>query len=216
VLLIDLPQFGKSAPVVIDEPRGVYYARLVNSFLDALGIEKVHVLGHSMGGSAGLKLAVDYPERVDRLMVIAPHIGVPSSFAPMPSEGIKRLNEVFANPTTTAIHEMMKVLVYDASFVTEKLLEQRLQATKNDAMLEARRKSYAGLYDITPELPKIKAKTLLLWGREDRFIPIDFALTLLARIPAAELHVFPRCGHWVQFDARDAFNHLVVDWLTNP
>jgi len=169
-----------------------------------------------MGAGAALKLAIDTPDRVDRLVAIAPHIGVPSTFMPMPSEGIKRMNEVFANPTPDTLHEMIKVLVHDTSFVTDELLAQQVALIKNEAILDARRKSFAGMYDLTPELGKIRARTLVVWGREDRFIPLDFGLTLLARIPDAHLHVFPRCGHWVQRDAGAGFEGLLVGWLSAP
>jgi 2,6-dioxo-6-phenylhexa-3-enoate hydrolase len=216
VLLPDLPQFGRSTPAVIDEPRGVYYARIVRGFLDALGIDKAHVVGQSMGAGAALKLAIDHPDRLNRLVAIAPHIGVPSTFMPMPSEGIKRLNEVFANPTVDTLREMMKVLVCDAAFATDAFLAERVPVIRNETILEARRKSFAGMYDLTPELGKIQARTLLVWGREDRFIPLDFALTLLARIPEAHLYVFPRCGHWVQYEAGAGFERLLTGWLSAP
>ena len=163
----DLPQFGRSTPAVISSRAACTDARIARGFLDALGIGKAHVAGHSMGAGAALKLAVDSPDRIDRLVAIAPHIGVPSTFMPMPSEGIKRLNEVFANPTVDTLREMMKVLVHDASFATDAFLAERVPVIRNEAILEARRKSFAGMYDLTPELAKIQARTLLVWGRED-------------------------------------------------
>jgi pimeloyl-ACP methyl ester carboxylesterase len=67
--------------------------------------------------------------------------------------------------------------------------------------------------DLTPELDRIKAPTLLVWGREDRFIPIEWGLVLLRGISDASLHVIPRCGHWVQFEQKERFNRLVLDFL---
>jgi pimeloyl-ACP methyl ester carboxylesterase len=55
---------------------------------------------------------------------------------------------------------------------------------------------------------------LLLWGQEDRAGAIDVALQLLRRLQDAELHVFPRCGHWVQVERREEFNHLVLEFFT--
>jgi pimeloyl-ACP methyl ester carboxylesterase len=215
LLLIDLPQFGKSDPVVIPEASPVYYARTVEGFLRALDIERAHLLGNSLGGTTAMKVAIDYPERVDKLMVMGAPTGRPSNFMPMPTEGIRRLQVGFANPTKETLHDMIKIFVYDASFVTDELLEQRLKAAKNDAILDARRKSSTAQYDVVAELPRIKAKTLLLWGRDDRVVPLDYALTLMYGIPDAHLHVFPRCGHWVQYEGRDAFNRIVIDWIKN-
>lgn len=215
LILIDLPQYGQSDPVVINEPSPAYYARSVKNFIDALGIEKLHVLGNSLGGMTGLKFAIEYPERLIKLMIMGAPPGGPSIFTPLPAEGIKRLMAAFENPTKETIHEMIKVFVYDSSFVTDTLLEQRLKAAQNGAILAARKQSNTPPLDLTPDLHRVKAKTLLLWGRDDRFVPIDFALTLLFRLPDAHLHIFPRCGHWVQYEGRDTFNRLVIDWIEN-
>ena len=64
-------------------------------------------------------------------------------------------------------------------------------------------------------LPKIKAKTLCVWGRDDRFVPLDNGLKAIWAIPDARLVVFARCGHWVQWEHADEFNRQVVDFLKN-
>ena len=215
LILIDLPQYGKSDPVVIHGPRFSYYANAVKNFVDALGIDTINILGNSLGGATAMKFAIDYPDRIAKLMVMGAPTGGPSIFSPMPAEGIKRLNYAFDHPSKESIHEMIKVFVYDSSFVTDTLLEQRLAAAQNPAILEARAKSTGGLEDLTPDLHKIQAPTLVLWGRDDRFVPLDFALTFIWRIPNAHLHVFPHCGHWVQYEGKDAFNRIVIDWVGN-
>src|SRR5215469_4713104 len=61
VLLYDMPQYGKSAKVALTEPRLKYNARILNGLMAALGIEKAHIVGNSMGGQVGVKLGLDYP-----------------------------------------------------------------------------------------------------------------------------------------------------------
>ena len=99
---------------------------------------------------------------------------------------------------------------------SDQLLQQRLKATlDHPEHLEARKKSKAGLEDLTPELSKVQAKTLVIWGRDDRFVPLDHALKFLWTIPDANLHIFSKCGHWAQYEKADEFNRLVLDFLEN-
>jgi 4,5:9,10-diseco-3-hydroxy-5,9,17-trioxoandrosta-1(10),2-diene-4-oate hydrolase len=67
--------------------------------------------------------------------------------------------------------------------------------------------------DLKGELHLVRAPTLLVWGREDRFIPIEWGLVLLRGIPDATLHVIPDCGHWAQYEQRERFDRLVLDFL---
>jgi 2-hydroxy-6-oxonona-2,4-dienedioate hydrolase/2,6-dioxo-6-phenylhexa-3-enoate hydrolase len=67
--------------------------------------------------------------------------------------------------------------------------------------------------DFSANLPDIKHPTLITWGRDDRFVPIDWSLKLLNGLPNSRLHVFSQCGHWAQWEHADAFNRLVIDFL---
>jgi 2-hydroxy-6-oxonona-2,4-dienedioate hydrolase len=67
--------------------------------------------------------------------------------------------------------------------------------------------------DFSPRLPGITAPTLIIWGRQDRVVPFDTGLRLLAGIPNSELHVYNQCGHWAQWEHAEKFNQLVLDFL---
>ena len=69
--------------------------------------------------------------------------------------------------------------------------------------------------DFSPRLAEIQAETLVIWGRNDRFVPMDTGLRLIAGIPNSELHIFNRCGHWAQWEHADKFNRMVVDFLSH-
>jgi pimeloyl-ACP methyl ester carboxylesterase len=66
---------------------------------------------------------------------------------------------------------------------------------------------------LTDELPKLKTKTLLVWGNQDRGVSVERGLLLFQLIPNAEFHLFDQCAHWVQWDQADRFNTLVSDFL---
>ena len=79
--------------------------------------------------------------------------------------------------------------------------------------LEANPKQFP---DFGPRLAEIKAQTLIVWGRNDRFVPMDAGLRLLSGIAGSELHIFRDCGHWAQWEHADAFNQLVLNFLARP
>ena len=69
--------------------------------------------------------------------------------------------------------------------------------------------------DVGPRLGEVTAPTLVIWGRDDRFVPMDCGLRLLWGMPNAELHIFNRCGHWAQWEHAAKFNRMVLDFLAN-
>ena len=214
-ILVDLPQYGKSDPVAINEPRLAYNARVLRDMLDALGISRATLVGNSMGGGSATKFAVDYPDRLHRLVLMGSSGHGESLFTPVPTEGIKLIQDYFRGPSKEKMQKLIETLVYDSSSVTEELVEERYQASLNPAHREARAKSSQRMEDLTPELPKIKARTLLIWGRDDRFVPLDSGLSFLRKIPDSMFVVFSRCGHWAQYEHADEFNRLVLDFVTH-
>jgi 2,6-dioxo-6-phenylhexa-3-enoate hydrolase len=209
-LLVDMPGFGKSDPVVVPEERLNYQAKTVRGFMDALGIQRAHFVGNSMGGGTSCRFAMDYPDRIDKLVIMGPAGGGIGLFNPQPMEGIRLLMEVADNPTKEGMRRLIQLFVYDSSFLTDQLLEERLKAAQNPAQIEARRKSLPGLADLSGELGKIKAPALLIWGQNDRFVPLEHAMVFLSRI-----HIFSKCGHWAQWEKADEFNRLVDDFLSH-
>lgn len=218
VLLVDVPGWGRSDTVVCTGSRSDLNARVTRGVLDALGIARAHLVGNSMGGHSAVALALQSPERVGKLVLMGGGTGGPSQFVPMPAEGIKLIQQVYREPTIENLKRMMSVFVFDASSITDELYAQRL------ANLLARRdhlenfvKSLAAnpkqFPDYGHRLGEIKAPTLIVWGRDDRFLPFDIGLRLLWGIPNADLHLFSRCGHWAQWEHAAKFNRMVLDFL---
>jgi 2,6-dioxo-6-phenylhexa-3-enoate hydrolase len=219
VILLDCPGFNKSDPLVVDVPRGIVNAAAVKGLMDVLGIDRAHLVGNSMGGASALTFALEYPERLGKLVLMGPAGAGPSLMMPMPLEGIKHLQNVFKNPSLDALRRMTDVFVYDPGMVTEALIQGRFEAMmRNDGIhlknwVASMKK--AALADLSTRLPEIKAKTLCVWGRDDRFLPLDNGLRIVFGIPDSRLHVFSRCGHWAQWEHADEFNRLVVDFLAH-
>lgn len=111
-------------------------------------------------------------------------------------------------------------LTNEVALITDELLQGRwANIQRNPEHLKnfilSTQKVPLSAWDVSPRLGEIKAKTLVTWGRDDRFVPLDHGLKLVANMPDAQLHVFPRCGHWVQWEHSDAFNRLTLDFLAN-
>jgi pimeloyl-ACP methyl ester carboxylesterase len=213
VLLVDQINFGRTGRVETDEPGSQRNARMLRDLMDALGIEKASLVGNSMGGSTALNFAIDFPDRTDKVVIMGPAAGARASITqPTPTEGQKALAAAGANPTVETLKHLFQLMVYDSSFVTDELLQQRVQAA-----LANRRQGGGGgqqpQRDLMNELDKVEAETLVIWGRDDRVVPLDGALRFVWGLPNAQLHVYSKCGHWAQFEKFDDFNRLVGDFL---
>ncbi|QBR04418.1 2-hydroxy-6-oxo-6-phenylhexa-2,4-dienoate hydrolase [Paraburkholderia pallida] len=218
VLLIDCPGFNKSDEIVSDVPRNVLNARATKGVLDALSIDKAHLVGNSMGGATALAFALDYPDRVNRMVLMGPGAQGPSIVQPQPSEGIKRMIKLYAHPTYQNFEEMLDVFVYDPAGITEELrrgrwknIESNLNHLKNFA--ESARLSPFTSWDLSARFSQIPHKTLITWGRDDRFVPLDTGLRMINTLQDARLHVFSKCGHWAQWEYAEEFNRLVLSFL---
>ena len=114
--------------------------------------------------------------------------------------------------------EQHKIAILAGLAITDELFQARLDnmLARRDHLenfvksLAANPKQFP---DQGPRLGDISAPTLVIWGRDDRFVPMDTGLRLIAGMQDAELHVFNRCGHWAQWEHADRFNRLVLDFL---
>ncbi|MGE0115276.1 MAG: alpha/beta fold hydrolase [Steroidobacteraceae bacterium] len=219
VILLDQPGFNKSDAVTIDGPRDAFNAQALLGLLDCLGVASAHVVGNSLGGATAIAFAIDHPDRLKRLILIGAGAGYHSLFQPLPTEGMKLFFALYRNPTRENFQRLMEAFVFDARTLTDELLEQRYQnITSNLAHLSnfvTSTEASKGrvVQDQTFRLAEIRAETLVAWGRDDRFVPLDHALRLVTLMPNAELHVFGQCGHWGQWEQASKFNRLLLEFL---
>lgn len=220
VVLIDFPGWNKSDPIVSTGSRSELNARSLKGLMDALDLRQAHLVGNSMGAHSAVAFALAYPERVGKMILMGGGTGGVSPFVPMPTEGIKLIGALYRDPTIENLKRMMNVFVYDTSNLTEDLFKARL-----DNML-ARRDHLENFVksaeinprqfpDVGPRLGEITAPTLVVWGRDDRFVPMDSGLRLVAGLANAQMHIFSRCGHWAQWEHADTFNRMVKDFLAH-
>jgi len=222
-IILDAPGYGKSDPVDGDPVQVAKDA--VVALMDGLGIETASIIGNSYGGIIGGHLAADHPERVDRYITIG-GIGfnITSTF---PNEGLTRLVDFIENPTRENLIAWLESMVFDKSILTEELIDLRFKAALEPVTMASSKKMYTrGALQAIAEtmrgpaaaqriayLGRIKAPTLIAWGRDDKVSPLDGALLPMRLIANAELHVFPNCGHWAMIECKDRFERLALDFL---
>ncbi|MBJ27428.1 MAG: hypothetical protein CL776_01265 [Chloroflexi bacterium] len=218
-ILMDQPGYNKTDVRVINEgeTRSQVNGNSVVGLMDALGIEKASLVGNSMGGATALNVAVDFPDRIEKLVLMGSGSGGGANiFNQQPTEGSKVLNEVFDDPSVEGFRKLINIMLYDGSTVSDEILEQRYQSTVgNMAHVEARAKSSNASRDISSLLGNITAPTLIIHGFNDRVVPFENSLRLLAAITTSKLIAFQKCGHWAQFEHAGEFNRLVLDFLDN-
>lgn len=215
LLLVDLPRFGRSDKVRTDRPRLDFLADAVAAFVDALEIERVHLIGNSLGGQAAMKLAIERPERVGKVVVIGSNAISRSALAPMPTEGVRQIAAYYQGdgPSPERMRRLLETLVFDTSRITDELVADRYAASIDPQTVAINRDGHWPRQSIDKDLGRLTNPTLIVWGQDDRASPIDAALQMLRIIPDARLHVFNRCGHWAQVEHAAEFNRLVLDFL---
>ena len=202
-----------------ERPRGTSYdvgtwvGHLV-AYLDALDLERVSVVGNSFGGALALHLATRFPERVDRLVLM----GSAGTSFPL----TRGLDAVWGfEPSLPAMRQLLDVFAFDSSLLTDDLVAMRLRAATRPGVHEAYRQMFPAPRQAAVDalavdedlLRRLPHRTLVVHGRDDRVIPWSSSVHLHELVPDSDLHVFGRCGHWVQFERAEEFNRLVGDFL---
>jgi 4,5:9,10-diseco-3-hydroxy-5,9,17-trioxoandrosta-1(10),2-diene-4-oate hydrolase len=217
VLAVNMPHFGGT-----DKPEGHFldaewYGEVIAGFMAHLAIPKAHFVGNSLGGSAAIWLALTNPECVDRLVLMGT-AGSLSMFSPLPTEGAKHLMNYYQGegPSPDKLEGFIRSMIYDQTKVTAEFLESRYQASIAPELLVKREVDYEKMFSLWRQIDKVKQKTLLIYGRDDRVVPWDTSLLLLRLMPNADLHIFSRSGHWTQWERAPEFNSVVENFLTGP
>lgn len=219
VISIDNRGAGQS-----DKPAGPYTAQILAAdivgMLDDFGIAKAHILGHSMGGFIAQALAIDYPERVDRLILSATNFGGPRH-VPITPEAMAVLTDVSGDP----IARLRRGIVISCApgfaeanpeFVAY-WVNYRIAHPIDPAGYQAQLAIGLGLLaeaaSFEHRLAGVTAPTLILFGAHDRVVPQANAALLAASLPDARVEILPDAGHFFPFETPDAASAAVIQFL---
>ena len=214
VVAPDMAGFGFS-----DRPEGIRYGMdgwvtQAIGLLDALGIEKAHLVGNSFGGALALAMAIRDPGRIGRLVLMGA-VGVPFDLTP-------GLDAAWGyTPSIDNMRKLLDLFAYDRTLVTDDLAKLRYEASIRpgfqesfSAMFPAPRQRWVdAMASREADIRALPHETLVIHGRDDRIIPMSNSVTLCQWIERSQLHVFGRCGHWVQIEHAARFSRLVGDFF---
>lgn len=222
-LVVDQPGFGASGrPERYERSYLRVAADAVVGLLDVLGLETVALVGNSMGGDVAMRIALDHPQRVSRLVLNGPGGTGATILGPSPSEGILRLMEFYAEPTRERMAAWVRTMVSDPRRATDELIDGRFAAASQPGAVKNLQDAYATFYDpamaepvpLFAEVHRVRQPVLMLWGRDDRVAPVEGALFPSRRMSRCDLRIYSRCGHWVQIERKDDFERAVLEFLT--
>lgn len=206
VIRLDLPGFGLTGP----DPTGDYSdartTALLAAMLDDLGIARAHAIGSSMGGRYAWRFAADHPDRVDRLVLMAP-----DGFSTAPADGRPARIPWYFRLLPWMLPERPLRNISAAGYADPAALTDAIFTRTHDLLRApgVRRAMLARMAamtrdDPTPILARITAPTLLLWGDTDRMIPHTHAADYERAIPHAQTVVLPALGHAPMEEAPEA------------
>ncbi len=225
-IAIDLPGYGKSSKENYSGSMR-FYAGIIQEVCDRLGIQKVTLAGHSMGGQISLVAALTYPELVEKLVLVAPagfetfNKGEKEWFRQvMTSDGVRLTT---AEQIRTNLAYNFYTMPDDARFMIDDRLAMRT-AADFQGYCYIIPQSVRGMVDepVYDYLPQVKQPSLIIFGENDNLIPNRYlhggptrkvAEDGASRMHAAQLKMIPKAGHFVMFERADTVNQLVMDFL---
>jgi 4,5:9,10-diseco-3-hydroxy-5,9,17-trioxoandrosta-1(10),2-diene-4-oate hydrolase len=228
VIVPDMPGYGRSVKGVDQSDPFGYLADMIRGLLDELGLATAHLIGNSYGGAAALRLALDTPHRVGKLVLMGPG-GIGTSRG-LPTPGLKSLLSYYGGngPSRDKLETFIRnYLVYDGGSVPDELIELRYAASLDPEVIAdppLRRPSgpmalrTLWRMDLTRDsrLKRLQTPTLVLWGRDDKVNRPAGGPMLANLMPNAELVMTSRTGHWMQWERADLFNQIVTEFLSTP
>lgn len=222
VIALDLPGFGAS-----DLPADLSFQELpaaVVGLMNRLGIERAALVGHSMGGAVAAVVAAEKPRRV-RGLVLVDAAGF--NLEPEDQPAMVRLVTSPLVPFLARlpgkrllVERSLREVFHDDRYVTDERVAEYLAATLRPGSVYALRSlmlSLAGRAGfVRGRLPRIQTPTLVVWGREDRWVPLADADHFVEAIPGARKVVLDACGHMPQEEKPGQLTGLLREFLAGP
>ena len=213
VILPDLIGYGYSdKPADVEYPLA-FFIECVKQTLDAIGVTRYTLIGNSLGGAIAIGFALQHPQNVDKLVLMAPG-GVEEQAAYFTMPGMAMMKELFLSPTPVTRAAMkeffIKAFVIDPSCVDDQLVDERwsLMQTQNPQVVKTMK-----VPDMTARLGEINCPALGFWGMNEQMMPESGILKLAKGIRKLRMILVPQCGHWVMIEHRALFNRMTLDFL---
>jgi len=214
-ILPDLVGFGYSdKPADVEYPLS-FFVECVKQALDVIGVAKYTLLGNSLGGAVALGFALEHPQNVERLVLMAPGgLNDLPDYLAMP--GMAAMFQTFSGGAPLTVDKMkaffIQAFVVNPACVDDALVAERFELMKlqNPQVMKTMK-----VPNLTARLPEIGCPALTLWGLNENMMPDSGILRLAKGLKNGRMVLVPNCGHWVMIEHRELFNRTVIDFLEN-
>ena len=212
-ILMDMVGFGYSSKPTDCDYTTELFASTVKSALDTIGVTQCALLGNSLGGAICIRIALDYPDFVTSLIMMAPGgIEERETYFAMPGIAKMVKNFVGGELDRDGLRSLLQMLVYDDDLVTDALVDERY------AILETQPPEVLSrmiIPSMAAELGNIKCPVIGWWGQNDEFNPVSGANKFLQQCGNCRFTIVTDCGHWVMLEHSRMFNAQLGDFLAN-
>ncbi|UPK66552.1 alpha/beta fold hydrolase (plasmid) [Rhodococcus pyridinivorans] len=226
VIVPDLPGYGRSTKGVDQSDPFGYLADNIRGLLDRLDLDRAHLVGNSYGGACALRLALDSPDRVDKMVLMGPG-GIGTTRA-LPTPGLQSLLSYYTGdgPSRDKLDTFIrKYLVFDGTAIPDEAIDERYRSSIDPDVVASpplRRPSGPAALrtlwrmDFTRDrrLRRLDTPTLVIWGADDKVNRPSGGPTLARIMPNCDLLLTANSGHWVQWERADFFNSVTTAFLT--
>ena len=196
----------------------------LEAFMDTLCIEKAVVGGNSQGAWVAAKYALEHPDRVQKLVLIASNTiaGAMGMEIPM-SAGMKAIRAY--NGSEESMRAFLQTIVWNKNLITDELVKLRNDCANRPGAEQARKVFQEGQqrltkdanlrlkYDMRDTLPKLTIPAICIWGEDDGFAPVELGRQLEKMLPSVKFHYVAKAGHQVQNDQPAIVTKLMMDFL---
>jgi 4,5:9,10-diseco-3-hydroxy-5,9,17-trioxoandrosta-1(10),2-diene-4-oate hydrolase len=212
VIVPDLPGYGAS-----DKPDTQYtlefFVSALAGLLDRLKIQRCVLIGNSLGGAIALRLALDQPQRVSRLVLMAPGGLMEKEQYYLQMEGIQKMGAAFAAGELKEADGMRRLLglqLFDASLLTDETVNERVAVVREQPLCVL---STMQVPNMAARLGELNCPILGFWGMNDKFCPVSGADTMMQACRQIRFLLLSECGHWAMVEHRELFNRECLAFL---
>ncbi len=213
VIVPDLLGYGYSdKPDDIDYHLNVF-VECIKQMLDSVGVDRYTLVGNSLGGAIAIKLALDYPDHVEKLLLMAPG-GIENQPDYFTMPGMAMMKAVFtaAEPVTP---EKMKgffieAFVADPSVISDELVAERhaTMQLQNPRVMQT-----MVVPNMEDQLGDLQCPVLVFWGMNENMMPETGIMKLAKKCHNVRVILVSECGHWVMLEHREMFNRMTLDFV---
>lgn len=213
VIVPDLLGYGYS-----DKPDDIEYhldvfVSCVKQMLDIAGVDRYTLVGNSLGGAIALKFALDYPDCVEKLVLMAPG-GVEDKPDYFKMPGMAMMKEVFTSAEPVTEERMKdffcKCFVVDPAVITDEIVKERFATMQlqNPQVMQT-----MVVPNMEDQLGDLQCPILVFWGMNENMMPETGIMKLAKKCHNVRVILVSECGHWVMLEHREMFNRMTLDFV---